>query len=335
MNEQHINEATYLPKYQKVYQYITDKIQRGDIARGSKLPSIIELSIDLDISKDTVSKAYRELIENEIIISVSRRGYFVKHDLVQDRLKKVLLLIADSSFENKNLYDELVEQLQNKAELFTYCCYTNTFQTRNYLQSKMEEFDFFILSPFNTNSKCDLAQIAESIPFEKQLNLIDRADNSRLFELNTLGEEIFRILLENKNKICSYQRFHLVLPENRDFHYQTIKGFQKFCEAMNLDYLMLDGINAEDISKNEIYLILDNEELFKFIRITNQKQFELGYDIGLISLNEKPFKEYIGNGISTISINFAEIAGNFCRTIINGSQEMSFLQLSLIDRNSF
>ena len=334
MKEEQIKTSTYLPKYQKVYHYILDKIKNNDWESGSKLPSIIELSIELDLSKDTISKAYQELLENKIIKSVPRRGYFVNKDLKTEFKSKVLLIISDVTFENKSIYDELLEKLKNKAELFTYCCFDNN-GIMDFLRNSSRDFDYFILSPFNAQINCDLHQIVDLIPFNKQLYINYKNDDHHLFDLDILGDEIFSILRPYKDRINSYNRFNLVLPENHNFYYQTIKGFQKFCDCYQLDYSLLDGIVPEEIFQNEIYFVLDNDELFELVKVSRKKQLEFGYDIGVLSLNENPYKEFIANGISTIQFNFEEITENFCSAILNGIKQDTYLRLKLIDRNSF
>ncbi|MGK7395331.1 MAG: winged helix-turn-helix domain-containing protein [Candidatus Cyclobacteriaceae bacterium M3_2C_046] len=332
MNEHYIKESTVIPKYKKVVNYIIRKIKDGELALGEKLPSIIDLSLDLDVSKDTINKAYLELHDQQIIQSVPRRGYFVNKDLKLDLPSKVLLILSEVNFENKYIYDELVEKLNNEAELFTYC-YSNTDGMIHFLNSKLGEFDYFILSPFNTQDKCDLKRIASHIPIEKQLYISHPKDNFQLFDLDLVGEQLFEIFQKYADRIKTYQRISLVMPENKNFHYQMIKGFQKFCEINQINYSLMDGIVTEEVLTNHLFFVLDNDDLFSLLKATKSKQFEFGYDIGVISLNEKPFKEFIG--ISTIQFNFQEIAQSFYNSIVAKIETNTFLKMELIDRKSF
>ena len=65
----------------KLYRQLSDAIiagiQDGTVRPHSKLPSIRNLSEELGISKNTITKAYADLEQNGYIYSESKKGYFV------------------------------------------------------------------------------------------------------------------------------------------------------------------------------------------------------------------------------------------------------------------
>jgi len=325
-----LQEASIIPKYQKVYQYINDQIAGGAWPIGSKLPSIIDLSIEFNLSKDTIEKAYQQLLQDGIIKSVPRRGYFV--ETTKTKFKKVLLIISGVTFENKSLHEILMEKLNDQVALMTYCCSQDTKNNIDFLQTKIDSFDYFILSPFNADNKCDLNEIASIIPKDRQLYPVDPSTG---FGLEILGYEINRLLEEHKEKIKSYQKINLVLPEDQYFYYQSINGFQQFCEQNQLEYCLLDGVQPEDIALNEMYFVLNDDELFEIIKIAQARHLDPGYDIGILSFNEKPFKEYLWQGISTVKMNFDDIAAYFLNFINYEISNPVNLKLEIIDRSSF
>jgi DNA-binding LacI/PurR family transcriptional regulator len=140
----------------------------------------------------------------------------------------------------------------------------------------------------------------------------------------------------HKEKIKSYQKINLVLPEDEYFYYQTINGFQQFCQENNLEYCLLDGINPEDVIANEMYFVLNDDELFQIIKIAQLRHLDLGYDIGILSFNDKPFKAFLWQGISSIKMNFDEIAIHLMNSIMENEVSTPLdLSLQLIDRSSF
>jgi GntR family transcriptional regulator len=66
-----------VPVYKQVIAAITGAIQVGELADGDKLPSIRELSAQLDINPNTVAKVYRELELTGLIASRAGSGCFV------------------------------------------------------------------------------------------------------------------------------------------------------------------------------------------------------------------------------------------------------------------
>lgn len=63
--------------YHQLYEKISDLIKNGDYPKNSKLPSIRTVATKLDVSKNTVTKAYELLEKNHFIYSEQKKGYFV------------------------------------------------------------------------------------------------------------------------------------------------------------------------------------------------------------------------------------------------------------------
>jgi DNA-binding transcriptional regulator YhcF (GntR family) len=62
---------------------LAERIQRGSLAPGSRLPTVRALAEDLDLAANTVAKAYRTLEDSGLIEGRGRQGTFVT-----DRLPK-------------------------------------------------------------------------------------------------------------------------------------------------------------------------------------------------------------------------------------------------------
>ncbi len=65
------------PMYKQVVDQVKDAIARGDLKPGSKLPSIRELSKDLDTSPITIKRSYSDLEKDGYIMTRSGLGSFV------------------------------------------------------------------------------------------------------------------------------------------------------------------------------------------------------------------------------------------------------------------
>ena len=65
------------PIYCQLYRYIREEIKSGQIPKGTRLPSIRQLSQHLLISKNTVETAYQQLIDEGYIESRPRSGLYV------------------------------------------------------------------------------------------------------------------------------------------------------------------------------------------------------------------------------------------------------------------
>lgn len=66
-----------VPIYQQVIDGIKEQIRLGFYKQGEQIPSIRELSVELGVNPNTVSKAYLELERSGILIAATGKGYFV------------------------------------------------------------------------------------------------------------------------------------------------------------------------------------------------------------------------------------------------------------------
>lgn len=66
-----------IPVYKQMIAAITSAIQLGELGEGDKLPSIRELSSQLNINPNTTAKVYRELELTGLIESRAGSGSFV------------------------------------------------------------------------------------------------------------------------------------------------------------------------------------------------------------------------------------------------------------------
>lgn len=66
-----------LPMYQKIKEHILEKIAKGEWRANQKLPSENEISAELNISRMTVNRAFKELTEEGYLFREKGAGTFV------------------------------------------------------------------------------------------------------------------------------------------------------------------------------------------------------------------------------------------------------------------
>lgn len=72
-----LDKHTKEPLYEQVYRKIKENILEGHLESREKLPSKRQLKADLSVSMTTVEKAYGQLIDEDLIYSREKSGYFV------------------------------------------------------------------------------------------------------------------------------------------------------------------------------------------------------------------------------------------------------------------
>lgn len=65
------------PFSEQLSRVIGERIRRGSLAPGSRLPTVRALAEDLELAPNTVAKAYRALEDQGLIVGRGRRGTFV------------------------------------------------------------------------------------------------------------------------------------------------------------------------------------------------------------------------------------------------------------------
>ena len=73
-----IDHDALIPKYQQLIDGIMDGVERGDIRQNDTLPSLHEFCSRLEVSKNTVEKAYKKLKQRGIIGSIKGKCHFIK-----------------------------------------------------------------------------------------------------------------------------------------------------------------------------------------------------------------------------------------------------------------
>lgn len=80
-----INRKAHTPVYAQIRNDIRQRILSGELASGFKLPAERTLAADIGVHRNTVVKAYEELISEDLIkSSISPRGYFVTYSQPAD-----------------------------------------------------------------------------------------------------------------------------------------------------------------------------------------------------------------------------------------------------------
>ncbi|CAM3813854.1 GntR family transcriptional regulator [Alkalicoccus chagannorensis] len=69
------------PIYQQLMAHLSQRICRGDLAPGEKLPSVRALAAEAGVNPNTVSRTYMELERERIVESKRGQGTFVTEEL--------------------------------------------------------------------------------------------------------------------------------------------------------------------------------------------------------------------------------------------------------------
>lgn len=332
----HIDDQSATPKYLQLTNSIIKSIEEGAISKDYLLPSINELSYELDISRDTAEKAYRHLKSLGIVGSVPGKGYFIaKTDFIQTC--KIFLLFNKLSQHKKIIYDSLVKGLGERAAIDFYI-YNNDFSLfKKLISERKDDYTHLVIIPHFLEGGEHAAELLNDIK-GAQLLLLDKIipgiHRSYGAVYENFEKDIFNALEQALPRLEKYQTIKIIFPSYTYFPEEILQGFYLFCSEFAFNYKVVHSIAEEPIGKGEVYINLMEDDLVVLLEKIKQTALKPGTDVGIISYNETPLKRFILDGITTISTNFAAMGEATAKMILSNELEQTEIPFTLTLRPS-
>lgn len=330
-----IDHDSEIPKYRQVVDLLVSDIEAGIFKVGQRIPSINETSEELLISRDTVEKAYVHLRKKGILASVRGKGYYVNQVNVHKKIKVALILNKLSNYK-RSIYYSLSETLGSKASVDVFIYNYSIEQFEEIVNNQMIHYDYFVILPHFKDDEATGVNIIKKIPKKKVL-LIDR--NLELLKdypvvYQEYEKDIQTALETGISLIRKYKKINLVFPLNQYYSRNIARGFQIFCQVNRLPFSIIDLLQESDVKKDEAYVLISDDDLYRFIKICRNKGWKPGKDVGLVAYNDNPVKELLEDGITTISTNHDAIGRFAAQMILTGDFKRIKSPFEFIQRNS-
>lgn len=301
-----IDEYSATPKYLQLTNSIVNAIESGKIAKDYLLPSINELSYQLEISRDTAEKGYKHLKKIGVINSVPGKGYYISNIDFRQKLK-IFLLFNKLSVHKKIIFDAFVAALGEDVAIDFYI-YNNDFKLfKKLLLNKKDEYSHYVIIPHFLEGGENAHEIINTIPKDK-LVLLDKkipgvnGDYSAAYE--NFEKDIYGALQQAQNQLSCYHTIKIIFPKQSYYPVEILKGFRRFCQQYAFNHVVVNNISAEPINKGEVFINLMEDDLMILLERLIEHNLVIGKDVGVISYNETPVKKILLNGITTISTDF-------------------------------
>lgn len=331
-----IHPNSRIPKYKQLAFNLSRGIKSHSLPTEERLPSINYLSTVLEVSRDTVEKAYRELRKKNLIEAIPGKGYFVKPSANTDKMK-IFLLFNKLSAHKKIIYDNFVETLGKQAEI-DFHVYNNDFTIfEQLLSSNFDTYAYYVIIPHFYTNYHSAKDIINRIPKNKLILLdkrIEGINGNYAGVYQDFEQNIYDALCEANHILSKYQTIKLLFPSWTYQPREIIKGFQRFCIDYNFKGKLVPEISKEPLAKGEAYITMMEDDLVCLVKKIKASGLQVGQEIGILSYNENPLKEVLLDGISVISTDFQLIGQTAANLILNkqgGEVENPF---RLILRNS-
>ncbi len=137
-----------------------------------------------------------------------------------------------------------------------------------------------------------------------------------------------------KARFDRYKEINFLFPEFTEHSLETVVFFKKFCKDFNYAYKVLTDSKKYDIVKDIAYISVSDRVLGVFLEQCKTKNFEPGVDVGFLSYNETPMKEFIYKGISVVSTDFKAMGTKAAEFIMNDKPTQAYIETNLLVRES-
>lgn len=317
-----IDEYSATPKYLQLSREVIKAIEQGKLKMDSMLPSINELSCNLELSRDTAEKGYRYLKKKGIIKSVPGKGYYITNTNFKPQLK-VFLLFNKLSAHKKIIYDAFIATLGQDVTVDFYI-YNNNFSLfKHFLNNQKEEYSHYVIIPHFIDDDGFAKDVINLLPKHKLVmldKLLPGIEGEYAAAYENFEQNIYNALEQALAPLSKYHTIKIIFPRQSYFPREILKGFIRFCQQYAFTHQVVNNISIEPINEGEVFINLMEDDLVVLLERLISLGSVIGKDVGVISYNETPLKKILVNGISTISTDFSFMGNAAANLILDNSK---------------
>ena len=335
----HVFEQVYemeavsgLSKHEQLVNGILNAIQNKGLAQGDMLPSVNELINEFGFARETIAKAYKELVSRGIVESKNRVGFFVANINIKQHLRIALVLFAFDAFQEM-FYKTFRSGLGKDVHIDIFFHHNNIDVFESIINTVKGKYGMYVVAPIPHNKT---AAILSILPMDKFL-MIDRyepipGDYSYVAqEFKHSSYEAFAAL---SHTIKQYKGMVYYHRPAADTPIEILQAYKKFVK----DYHIKSEIRPEylpgTLEKGKVYFTINNAELWAMLKDCKQMKLKPGKDIGILSHNDDIVKELIFDGITTYSTDFKLMAERAAAFVLTREKMQEIIPTVLIRRKS-
>lgn len=331
------------PIYKQLLAQVEHAILEGRAQPGDYLPSMNELSQELNISRETVKKVYAILRDRGLIDSKQGKGFFVAAQQPERRLR-VFMLLDKLSLYKQVFYDAFLAQMGNKADITIHLYNQNIRLFEDTIDAALDNYDYYIITPhfsFDNETQMRALKALKRIPNRK---LIVADHWPRLLQGNygvvyqDQARDTYDCLKECIDDLHKYEKLHVVTLPTSLYGQTIIESVDRLSCDYGLEVEYHNEITSDIIRRGGVYLTVNGQlglELVELIRLAREAGLEIGRDIGIISYNESYISEIILNGLTTMSTDFTQMGTLVAEMILTKTLRKVKCDFCMIRRATF
>lgn len=330
-----------------LYKQITEQIERavrcGSLAPGELLPSMNSLAEELNISKETVKKAYAILRDKGIVTPRQGKGFYVTDPGDSDKPLSVLLLFDKISIYKQVLFNAFAEEIGAAADVTILTHNQSTDLLNFYLDENLDNYDYYVITPhfpLDAASQAQALKLLSRVP-NRKLILLDRLIPAMPGNFGAVYQDfendVYYGLAEGLDRLRSSSELKVITLPDSLYGSYICKGVDRFCKEFGIPVQYYDSI-PETIGRHDTFLVLNSQlgdALVELSRNIKNAGLRVGTDVRIISYNEFPLNEVVLGGLTTISTDFQEMGRLAARMILDRKPSKIHCPFRMTRRNTF
>ncbi len=338
-----IDKAGNTPIFVQICNQIRQQIRSGVLVPGERLPSMNQLAIMLDISRETVKKAYNALVRDNLLTAWQGKGIYVA---AKDgtRFREILVLLDKQSVYNQIILRNFQETLEGNAHITILQHNQDVDLLEYYLTHNLDLYDYYVVSPhfpLDAQTQARATKIISRIPARK-LIMLDNwlrgipGDYGVVYQ--DFRNDAAQGLACARADILRWGGNLKVIVLPRSLYGNLIlESVKDFARGTGIRLSVFRSI-PETWNPGDVALVLNSQldsglvELDASIRSAGLVP---GKDVKIISYNEMPLNELVMGGLTVLSTDFPAMGRTAADMILSGTRSKVHNPFRLIRRKSF
>ena len=330
------------PIYKQLVSQVEHAMHNGRLKPGEHIPSMNELAAELDISRETVKKAYGILVKKGLIIPKHGKGFYAA-DFQASGHSQVLVIIDKFSVYKQTLFNSFTRALGDKAEV-TIVNHNQSLDLLDYyLNNYLDNFDYYVVTPhfpLDQASQARARKLLSRIP-NRKLIMLDRLLPNYPGNFGAVYQDfendIYSGLLQGLESLRLKNRLRVITLPSSLYGQKIRKGIQHFVSEHQVPVEFLTSA-PEEIHPGDTFLVLNSQlddGLVSLARNIQAAGLSVGNDVFIISYNEFEMNELVLGGLTTVSADFAEMGRLAAQIILERKPRILHCPFGLTRRSTF
>lgn len=330
------------PIYKQIVKVIEKAVREQKLAPGQQVESMNELADRLNISKETVKKAYGILADKGIIVPKQGKGFYAA-DLSAKEHPHVLVLFDKFSVYKQAIYNALAERLGHGAELTIHTHNQSLDLLEYYLNNHLDLFDFYVVTPhfpLDENSQARAVKLLSRIP-NRKLILLDRLQPGFPGNFGAVYQDfesdIYGGLAQGAGEQSPITQLRVITLPTSLYGSHIRMGVERFAMDYHIPVEFMTQAPS-NINKGDTFLVLNSQldaGLVDLVRKINESGLSIGSDVRIIAYNDFETNELVLGGLTTVSTDFREMGYQAAEMILERKLRKVHCPFKMIRRRTF